>query len=67
MRIKVIVEPSAEGGYLAIVPVLPGCVAEGRTPHDAVHNVRAVIEECLTPAGADAEPSPGGEVVDVVI
>jgi len=28
MRIKIILEPSAEGGYTAIVPSLPGCISE---------------------------------------
>jgi predicted RNase H-like HicB family nuclease len=31
MTLKVILEPSAEGGYTAIVLSLPGCISEGDT------------------------------------
>lgn len=31
MRLRVILEPSEEGGYTALVPSLPGCISEGET------------------------------------
>lgn len=31
MKIQVILEPSDEGGFTAIVPSLPGCISEGMT------------------------------------
>jgi predicted RNase H-like HicB family nuclease len=44
MRFKVILEPSDEGGFTAIVPVLPGCISEGETKEEAIKNIREVIE-----------------------
>ena len=43
MQIVVVLEPSDEGGYTAIVPSLPGCISEGDSRGDALHNVREAI------------------------
>lgn len=43
----VLIEPlSADecGGYLATVPVLPGCMSDGDTPEEALVDVRDAIE-----------------------
>ena len=39
MHIKVILEPSEEGGYTAIVPALPGCISEGDTREEALKSI----------------------------
>lgn len=44
MRIKVILEPSEEGGYTAIVPSLPGCISEGNTRDEALKNIKEAAE-----------------------
>ena len=31
MRFKVVLEPSDEGGFTALIPSLPGCISEGDT------------------------------------
>ena len=31
------------GGYLATVPALPGCMSDGETPEEALHNVQDAI------------------------
>lgn len=49
MTLKVVLEPSEEGGYTAIVPSLPGCISEGETVEEAVRNIRAAIELYLEP------------------
>ena len=49
MRIKVVLEPSDEGGYTAIAPSLPGCISEGDTKEEALKNVREAIELYLLP------------------
>ena len=36
MTLKVVLEPSDEGGYIAYVPVLPGCISEGDTEDEAL-------------------------------
>jgi predicted RNase H-like HicB family nuclease len=44
MRLKIILEPSEEGGYTVIVPSLPGCISEGDTKEEALKNIREAIE-----------------------
>ena len=44
MRIKVILEPSNEGGYTIYVPSLPGCISEGETVEESLANIREAIE-----------------------
>jgi len=47
MRIKIILEPSDEGGYTAIVPALPGCISEGDSKEEALKNIKEAIELSL--------------------
>ena len=44
------VEPLSEedgGGYIAIVPDLPGCMSDGETPEEALVNVQEAISSWL--------------------
>lgn len=36
MKLKIILEPSEEGGYTVFVPALPGCLSEGDTKEEAL-------------------------------
>jgi len=49
MRFKVVLEPSAEGGFTVYVPSLPGCISEGDTVEDALKNIQEAIKLCLEP------------------
>ncbi len=40
----VVLIPAEEGGYMVIVPALPGCVSEGDTEEEALANIKDVIE-----------------------
>jgi predicted RNase H-like HicB family nuclease len=53
MRLKVILEPSKEGGYTVYVPSLPGCISEGETVQEALANIREAIELYLEPVEDD--------------
>lgn len=44
MKLKVILEPSDEGGYTVYVPSLPGCISEGETLKEAMDNIREAIQ-----------------------
>ncbi|MHC5858948.1 type II toxin-antitoxin system HicB family antitoxin [Nostoc sp.] len=44
MKIKVLLEPSDEGGYTVYVPSLPGCISEGETIEEALENIQEAIE-----------------------
>ena len=49
MKLKVVLEPSDEGGYTVYVLSLPGCVSEGEDKEDALRNIREAIELYLEP------------------
>jgi predicted RNase H-like HicB family nuclease len=53
MRIRVILEPSDEGGYTAYVPSLPGGINEGETIEESLANIREAIELYLAPVEDD--------------
>jgi predicted RNase H-like HicB family nuclease len=53
MHLRVILEPSDEGGFTVHVPALPGCVSEGETVEDALANIREAIELYLEPVEDD--------------
>lgn len=57
MRIKVILEPSEEGGYTAIVPSLPGCISEGNSKDEALNNIREAVELYLEPVEGQGQLS----------
>ncbi|MEH1765242.1 MAG: type II toxin-antitoxin system HicB family antitoxin [Nostoc sp.] len=50
MKIKVLLEPSDEGGYTVYVPSLPGCISEGETIEEALENIQEAIELFLEPS-----------------
>jgi len=39
MQLKVVLEPSEDGGFTVYVPALPGCISEGET-HENVNGLR---------------------------
>jgi len=49
MRLKVVLEPSEDGGYTVYVPSLPGCISEGETIEEALANIREAIALYLEP------------------
>jgi predicted RNase H-like HicB family nuclease len=52
MNLKVVLEPSDEGGYTIFVPSLPGCISEGDSVTEALANIREAIELYLEPKDA---------------
>jgi len=53
MRLKVVLEPSDEGGYTVYAPSLPGCISEGDTLDEALRNIREAIGLYLEPVDDD--------------
>jgi predicted RNase H-like HicB family nuclease len=53
MRLKVVLEPSDEGGFTAYVPSLPGCISEGEMEQEALANIQEAIELYLEPVEDD--------------
>ena len=53
MKVKVVLEPSEEGGFTAYVPSLPGCISEGETIEEALANTQEAITLYLEPVDDD--------------
>jgi len=43
-KYTVVLEQESDGGYVASVPLLPGCVSQGDTRAEALSNIREAIE-----------------------
>ena len=67
MNLKIILEPSEEGGYTAIVPSLPGCISEGDTKEEALKNIREAIELYLEPVEDDQTYAPDAEMIEMAV
>jgi predicted RNase H-like HicB family nuclease len=67
MKLTVILEPSEEGGFTALVPALPGCISEGRSRDEALSNIREAINLYLEPVEDDMPLPPEVERLEMVI
>ncbi len=54
-------------GYLATVPDLPGCMSDGETPEEALHNIQDAITAWIEAAKAwgQSAPEPSRFLVNV--
>lgn len=50
LRYEVIISWSSRDNYIAAVPELPGCMADGQTYQEALENVRIVMAEWIETA-----------------
>ncbi len=67
MKIKVVLEPSEEGGYTAIIPSLPGCISEGDTKEEALKNIQEALELYLEPVEDDQIFAPNAETIELAL
>jgi predicted RNase H-like HicB family nuclease len=58
MRYTVILQREEDGGYVATVPVLPGCVSQGDTREEALKNIEEAIEVFVEDVRAAGENVP---------
>jgi predicted RNase H-like HicB family nuclease len=62
MRYTFVLEREPDGGYVATVPALPGCVSQGETRDEVIKNIREAadlyIEDCI--ANGDPVPTEAG-------
>ena len=66
MTLRVVLEPSEEGGLTVTVLALPGCISEGDTREEALANIRAAIELYLGPDD-EAELGANAERVEIAV
>ena len=56
MKLKIVLEPSDEGGFTVYAPSLPGCISEGETEEEALANIREAIELYVQPDPVELQP-----------
>lgn len=63
MGYTVLLEQESDGGYVASVPALAGCVSQGDTREEVLENIREAIglyiEDCI--AAGDPVPNEAGK------
>jgi len=70
MKFRILVEQDEDGVFIAEVPALPGCLADGQTREEALQNVRDAISLYLESLEAHGDPIPPAiteEVVEVAV
>ncbi len=67
MQLRVVLEPSADGGYTVYVPSLPGCISEGGTKEEALTNIVEAIQLYVEPVEDDLNDAPGVEITDIAV
>ncbi len=67
MKLKIVLEPSEDGGYTVYVPSLPGCISEGDTREEALNNIKEAIELYLEPTEDDHIQGDKGEVLELAL
>jgi predicted RNase H-like HicB family nuclease len=68
MRYTVVLEQEEDGGYVASVPALPGCVSQGDDRSEALKNIREAIELYVEDCREAGDPVPteaGKEFVEI--
>jgi antitoxin HicB len=63
---RVYVEPLTErlgGGFVAYAPQLKGCVSDGTTPQEALHNIYDAISCWIEGAREQGQPVPAPEPI----
>jgi len=68
MKYTVVLQREKDGGYVATVPALPGCVSQGDSREGALRNIGEAIELYLEDVKAAGESIPsedGREYVEV--
>jgi len=67
MQLRVLLEPSEDGGFTVRVPSLPGCISEGDTREEALTNIRDAIQLYLEPVDDDTAVAGDGELVEIAV
>ncbi len=67
MKLKIVLEPSDEGGFTVYVPSLPGCISEGDTKEEAMANIKEAIELYLKTVEDDLTLSTAHEIMEIAV
>lgn len=47
MKLPVVITPGEDGYFVAEIPVIPGCISQGKTREEALANIKEAAELCL--------------------
>jgi predicted RNase H-like HicB family nuclease len=47
LKLPVVITPGEDGYFVAEIPVLPGCISQGKTKQEALDNIKEAAELCL--------------------
>jgi predicted RNase H-like HicB family nuclease len=47
MKLPVVITPGEDGYFTVQIPVLPGCISQGKTKAEALANIKEAAELCL--------------------
>jgi len=67
VKFLVTIEKDEDGYYVTECPSLPGCVSQGKTPEQALGNIREAIEGILEVRRKKGLPVPAVEVSEIEI
>jgi predicted RNase H-like HicB family nuclease len=56
MRLVVTLQRDETGMIVAECPAIPGCVSQGQTEEEAIHNIEEAIRGCLESRAAHGMP-----------
>jgi predicted RNase H-like HicB family nuclease len=69
MKIQVVIQPEAVGGFSAFVPGFPGCTSCGDTLEETLANIREAFEgvfEVMQAQDPEAGADPGNPAADTI-
>ena len=70
MKYRITIEEDEDGAFVAECPSLPGCISQGKTRKEAVHNIQDAMRGYLESLQKHNEPIPppiDEEIVEVAI
>jgi antitoxin HicB len=70
MKFRVIIEQDENGMFAVYCPNLPGCITQGKTRDEALHNIREAIAgyvESLKKHGEPVPPPITEEIIEVAV
>ncbi len=70
MKYRVLIDQDEDGFFVVEVPVLPGCVSQGKTRSEALENIKEAIGaylESLRKHGDAVPPPITEEIVEVAV
>ena len=66
MKYRILVEQDEDGAFVAECTTLPGCVSEGKTRMEAVHNIKDAMKGYIESLKKHKEPIPPSIYEDIV-